>query len=85
MTEERFALSWNKLCIDELNTDGKIINSYCPNTQLDEIICLLNDQDNDNKFLFKIINFFAKNPMTKYSSIEELFEEMGMLDEMGLL
>lgn len=36
-------------------------------------------------FLNKVISFFADNPMTKYSSKNELLEEMKLLEKMGLI
>ena len=40
---------------------------------------------NELQFYDKIINFFASNPMTKYSSKADLIEEMTLLEKMGLL
>lgn len=40
---------------------------------------------NELQFFDKIINFFASNPMTKYSSKAELLEEMKLLEKMGLI
>ena len=37
------------------------------------------------EFYNKIINFFADNPMTKYSSRYELLEEMKLFEKMGLI
>lgn len=40
---------------------------------------------NELQFYDKIINFFASNPMTKYSSKADLIEEMTLLEKMGVL
>lgn len=40
---------------------------------------------NELQFLDKIINFFASNPMTKYSSKAELLEEMKIFEKNGWL
>lgn len=64
--------------------EKKITKSYL----LDKIKELEKENEqlrNELQFYDKIINFFASNPMTKYSSKADLIEEMTLLEKMGLL
>lgn len=36
-------------------------------------------------FCAKVMNFFADSPLTKYSSTDELYEEMKEMMQMGLI
>jgi len=50
-----------------------------------EIVEMLNNLEEENDFYFRIIEFFAKNPMTKYSGVQELLKEMEEFKYMELI
>ena len=66
-------------------TDNDTEKDYWIDHGLSDIVKLMNELNDEREFFLKIITFFAKNPMTKYSSVKELLLEMNMFEEMGLI
>ena len=77
MSEKQFTLSWNDLCIDELNDDGKIINGYCPNTQLEKIVDLLNEQQATiDRLKNAICIAYEEKPYPQLEDIKAKYKEL---------
>lgn len=66
-------------------TDNDTEKSYWIDHGLSDIVKLMNELNDEREFFLKIITFFAKNPMTKYSSVKELLLEMNEFEKMGLI
>ena len=66
-------------------TDNDTEKDYWIDHGLSDIVKLMNELNDEREFFIKIITFFAKNPMTKYSSVKELLLEMNAFEEMGLI
>lgn len=66
-------------------TDSDTEKDYWIDHGMSDIVKLMNEINDEREFFFKIIAFFAKNPMTKYSSVKELLLEMNEFEKMGLI
>ena len=93
MSEKRFTLDVKmntpKLLVDNVTTKKY---SLLLVNDIEEVVDLLNSLNDENEqlqteleFYKKIFNFFADNPMTRYSSRYEMLEEMKLFEKMGLI
>lgn len=75
-----------RTCVTRLNRYEELKNDYDTLKLQDDDRKLYCDELHEEiKFLLRIIDFFANNPMTKYSSREELLKEMKTFAKMGLI
>lgn len=91
MNEKRFAYGKTDL-FEWVEDNGEMISTKECVNKLNELVinCHRLEKENEQlrnelQFFDNIINFFASNPMTKYSSKADLIEEMKLLEKNGWL